>query len=92
MRLECLCGYMMADTGQPNDVEHLLISCRSMERLQDLADEEVKKDGIIDMWPEHWEQSGASEIWKCLKCNRLYFNPKGPRTQIMVYAIEKTGI
>jgi hypothetical protein len=92
MNLWCICGNPMSDSGSPNDTEHLLISNRSMEQLQDLVDGEVEKDGTVDMWPEHWEQSKALEVWKCYKCQRLYLNPKGPSEQVIVYSIEKVGI
>jgi hypothetical protein len=92
MQLECICGNVMSDIGSPNETEHFLISNRSVERLQDLVDAQVVNDGIIDEWPEHWEQSGAIEIWKCYTCKRLYFYPKGSPDDVVVYKIEKTGI
>lgn len=76
----------------PNDTEHLVISNRSMERLQDLVDAEVERDGVVDEWPEHWERCGATEVWKCHVCNRLYVSPRGPKKEVIVYEIEKTGI
>ena len=64
MHLECLCGALLADTGYPNDTEHFLAGSRSVEMLQHLADDEVRKSGVIDMWPEHWDESGAVEAWQ----------------------------
>ena len=55
-------------------------------------DAQVEKEGIVDEWPEHWEDSGATEVWKCHVCKRLYMSPKGPRDKVIVYAIEKIGI
>jgi hypothetical protein len=83
---------MLSDTAQPNDIEHLLISSRSIERLQDLVDDEVRKEGVVDMWPEHWEQSGAVEIWKCYKCHRLLLRPRESPDKIVVYSVEKIGL
>jgi hypothetical protein len=91
MELKCICGNVMSDIGSPNDTEHLLISNRSMERLQDSVDAQVDRDGIIDEWPEHWEHSGGTEVWKCHVCKRLYVSPKGPPDQVVVYAIERVG-
>jgi hypothetical protein len=92
MNLTCLCGNSMSDVGSPNDMECLLISNRSIERLQDLVDEQVSRDGIVDEWPEHWEASGATEVWRCHNCNRLYFRPKGRPEDVVVYAIERVGL
>ena len=82
----------MSDIGAPNDTENLLISNRSIELLQDLVDSQVQSDGIVDEWPEHWENSKALEVWKCYACNRLYVSPKGPPEQVIVYSIERVGI
>ncbi len=92
MELKCICGNVMSDIGSPNDTEHLLISNRSVERLKDLVDSQIERNGIVDEWPEHWEQSGALEVWKCYACKRLYMSPKGPADEIIVYKMEKTGI
>jgi hypothetical protein len=92
MKLECICGNLMNDVGYPNDTEHLLIGTRSIERLQDLVDREVEEAGTVDMWPEHWDDSGATVVWKCYKCSRLYVNPQGTAENVIVYAIEKVGI
>ncbi len=92
MQIECACGLMLSNTGQPNDVECLLVPSRSIEKLQDLIDEEVATNGSVDMWPEHWEESGAIEVWRCRQCGRLYFNANKSRENIVVYNIEKTGI
>jgi hypothetical protein len=92
MRMICVCGTMLSNVGQPNDTEHLMMTSKSIETLQDLADEEVAKEGTIDLWPEHWEQNGAVEVWKCHKCDRLYVDPNGPADQVVVYAIEKIGV
>jgi hypothetical protein len=92
MQFECLCGTMLSDTASPNDTEHLLISSRSIERLQDLVDDELAKDGVVDMWPEHWDECGAIEVWKCHKCNRLYVQPRESPEKIIVYSIEKIGL
>jgi hypothetical protein len=62
-----------------------------MERLQELVDKQVEKEGVVDMWPEHWEQSGAIDVWKCFQCKRLFFSPKGEPEKIVIYSIEKIG-
>ena len=72
MKVVCKCGFVMSDSGSPNDMEHLLISDRQVEVLQDLVDSEVAADGEVQMWPEHWEESGATEILKCEQCGRLH--------------------
>ncbi len=92
MKLECSCGNLMNDVGYPNDTECLLVCAGSLERLQDLVDNEVEGSGTVAMWPEHWDECGATEVWKCYKCGRLYINPKGPAEKVIVYAIEKIGI
>jgi hypothetical protein len=94
MKFTCLCGNPLSNTGQPNDTEHLLLSNRGVERLQDLADAQVSAEGIIDEWPEHWEESGAIEVWKCLECNRLYVFPSNSFDfdKVVVYKVERTGI
>jgi len=92
MNLTCICGNGMTNGGSPNDTQHLLISDRSIEKLQDLVDGQVRTDGVIDEWPEHWENSGATEVWMCYGCKRLYVRPTGPRDQVIVYSIEKVGI
>lgn len=92
MHITCICGTVLSNTALPNDVEHLLLSTRAIEWLQHLVDREVNKDGTVDLWPEHWEQSGAVEVWKCFECNRLYFNVGGPPEKLVVYSAERTGV
>ena len=92
MFIKCLCGQVLNDTAAPNDVEHILMSYQAMERLQDLADEEVAAEGAIHCWPEHWEVSGAIKIWKCGTCSRLYFGIGGKPEKIIIYKIEQTGL
>jgi hypothetical protein len=92
MQLECVCGTALSDTGYPNDIEHLLIGTHAIERLQEVVDKEVEKEGRIDLWPEHWDESGAIEVWKCFKCGRLYMNIKQPPERIVVYSIERIGL
>lgn len=91
MNLKCACGYWMSDVGAPNDTEHLLLSNRAQERLQDLVDDQVRREGVVDMWPEHWEACGALEAWVCPSCRRIYVNPKGPGEGVIVYAVERVG-
>jgi hypothetical protein len=83
---------MLDDIAAPNEVEHLLLSYRAKEKLQDLADEQCSAEGEIDMWPEHWEASGAVEAWRCFECGRLYVDPKGDPEQVVVYEIQQVGI
>jgi hypothetical protein len=82
----------MTDVASPNDIEHLLLSYRAMEKLQDLVDSEAAKEGRIRMWPEHWEQAGAVDVWKCPDCGRLYLNVRGPASEVIVYRFEKKGL
>jgi hypothetical protein len=65
MYLKCLCGAVLDDIGSPNDVEHELVSFHSKEKLESLVNNEIKEDGKVDMWPEHWEDSGSIITWKC---------------------------
>jgi hypothetical protein len=92
MYLKCECGTVLSDVASPNDVEHLLLSYRAKERLQDLVDDEVASDGTIRMWSEHWEQSGAIDVWRCPDCVRLYFNARGAPSEIIVYRLERRGL
>ena len=92
MYLKCECGTVLSDVASPNDVEHLLLSYRAKERLQDLVDDEVASDGTIRMWSEHCEQSGAIDVWRCPDCVRLYFNARGAPSEIIVYRLERRGL
>jgi len=92
MYLKCDCGAVLTDVASPNDIEHLLLSYRAMERLQDLVDTEVGQEGEVQMWPEHWEQAGALVVWRCTTCGRLYLNARGPASEVVVYRFEKKGI
>jgi hypothetical protein len=92
MYLKCLCGNVMTNVASPNDVEHVLLSDRVQERLQDLVDQEVSTNGKVDLWPEHWEEAGSIDVWKCPDCGRLYFNATGKVEDIVVYNIEKKGL
>jgi hypothetical protein len=92
MYLKCECGNVMTNVAAPNTIEHLLLSNRSQEHLQDLVDEEVSTNGQVDLWPEHWEESGAIDVWKCQVCGRLYLNARGNLEDIVVYKIEKKGL
>jgi hypothetical protein len=82
----------MSDIGYPSKVENSLLNTFAMEKLQDLVDREVSENGEVDMWPEHWEESGAIDVWKCLECNRLYLGVKGKPENVVVYKTEQTGI
>jgi hypothetical protein len=92
MYIKCLCGNTPNNVASPNNVEHLLLNSYAIEKLQDLVDEEVKENGSVDMWPEHWDKCGAIEVWKCLECGRLLFNPKGAPKDVMVYKFERKGL
>ncbi len=91
MIIRCECGRTMDDIAAPNEVEHQFISNRAQERLQDAVDAECAGTGQVEMWPEHWEAAGGTEVWRCVYCRRLYFDPKGPVDQVTVYVVERTG-
>lgn len=92
MYLQCRCGNVMNDVASPNQVEHHLLNSYAKEKLQDLADEEVAAEGEIGMWAEHWDESGAINVWRCPVCERLYLNALGAKKNITVYKIEKKGL
>lgn len=89
MFLQCECGQMLNDNAFPNNVQHLLLTTYAQERLQDSVDKEVIADKVVDMWPEHWEESGVINVWKCFVCNRLYLNVGNENEDIIVYKVEK---
>jgi hypothetical protein len=82
----------MTDVASPNDVEHRLLSDRASEKLEGLVYKECTTTGGIDSWPEHWEESGSIDVWRCTECGRLYFNARGNVDDIIVYIIEQTGL
>jgi hypothetical protein len=82
----------LSNAGAPNDTDHVLLSNRVMERLQDLVDNEVETAGRIDSWPEHWADAGSIRVWKCHRCHRLYLNTAGEPEDIIVYSIERKGL
>lgn len=92
MILKCVCGHTIDDIAAPNEVEHLLLDYRRMERLQDLVDAECRDNGSVDSWPEHWEEAKAIVVWKCSFCRRLYVDPEGSAEDVVVYRIERTGL
>lgn len=92
MYLKCLCDNVMNDVAAPNVVEHLLLNYAAKELLQDLVDQEVTTNSQVDLWPEHWEEAGAIDVWKCPDCGRLYLNAKAGAENVMVYKIEKKGL
>ena len=92
MYLKCICGNVMTNVASPNEVEHVLLSDHAQERLQDLVDQEVSTNGKVDLWPEHWEEAGSIDVWKCQDCGRLYLNAKGKKEDVVVYKLEKKGI
>lgn len=92
IEIPCSCGHVLSWGRSPDNFEFLYLSYAAKERLQDLVDSQVERDGVIDEWPEHWEGSNAIDVWKCPICNRLYFSPMGPREQIAVYNLERVGI
>jgi hypothetical protein len=87
-----MCGVILDDNGYPNSVEHLLISTQVQERLQDLVDLEVRHDGDVHMWPEHWEAAKPVVLWKCFACARFYVDADGDNAKVVVYNIERIGI
>jgi hypothetical protein len=92
MRIQCLCGNSPSNTAYPDNIQHVLLDAYAVEKLQDAVDEEVKESGVVDMWPEHWDSSGAIEVWKCLECERLHFYPKGDPKDALVYKLERKGL
>jgi hypothetical protein len=92
MNFECLCGTILNNTGCPNAIEHRLLSSQSQENIQDLVDGEVRENGRVDMWFEHWEESKSSIVWKCYECGRLYIDAEGDPEKVVVYQIEQQGI
>ncbi len=92
MYITCLCGNTIDNVGSPNDSEHLLLNSYATERLQDVVDKEVSENKSVDMWPEHWDESGAIEVWKCIWCGRLLFHPKGNPKEVLVYKLETKGL
>ena len=92
MYLKCDCGLVLNDIASPNDVEQIMLSDRAKERLQDLVDVEVERERKISMWPEHWEDAGAIDVWRCPNCGNLYFNARGAQSEIIVYRFERKGL
>jgi len=92
MNLKCRCGNVLSNAGSPNGVEHMLISDYSKERLQDAVDRDVRANGVIDSWWDHWKQSGALELWMCLNCKRLYVSPDASGEKMLVYSIENVQV
>ncbi len=96
MYLKCICGYVMHDIVFPGKIEHLLLSSHAQEKLQDLVDKEADNNTTIDMWPEHWEDAGAEEVWHCFKCNRLYIGINNSsedwKEKVLIYKLEQEGI
>jgi hypothetical protein len=92
MYLECFCGRVMFNTGSPNGIEHVLLYDYALEKLQALVNAEVDKDGTVDLWPEHREDSGALNVWKCPDCQRRYISPDGEKEKVIVYTIERRGM
>lgn len=92
MYLRCLCGQFLSNSESPNVVEHFLVSDAGKERLQNAVDGELSDDGEIDMWPEHWEDAGVVDVWRCPVCERLYLNASGPADGVVVYRVEKRGL
>jgi hypothetical protein len=92
MKFPCLCGNTLSNAGSPNKVEHLLIDRYGIERLQDLADAQAAAQGTINEWPENWIESGATEVWKCDVCKRLYVSPSEGFDKTIVYKVEQVGI
>lgn len=83
----------MSDVGAPNDIEHKLISNRSEEKFQHLVEQEVAQNNArIDMWPEHWDDAGAVDVWKCSQCHRLFYNAYGKPEEIIIYNVEQHGL
>ncbi len=89
MFFKCECGQILNDIGYPNNVEHFLVNAYDRERLEHLVDKEVAENQVIDMWTEHWDESGAIPTWRCYVCERLYLNI-GNGKEIIVYKVEKT--
>ena len=92
MFLKCICGNTMSDIASPNGVEGKYLNDYTQEKFQEVVDNEVSTDGKIDMWAEHWEDAGSTIVWKCLECERLYFNAIGDSENIIVYKVEKKGL
>ncbi len=92
MFFPCICGWTMTNVASPNDIEHVLLSDRVSENLENLVDQECATVGSIDSWPEHWEESGAIDVWRCPVCERLYFNATGDPSEVVVYKIERKGL
>jgi hypothetical protein len=87
MNFICECTQLLSNTASPNGLECIFLDDFAKEKMQDLVDKEVLNDGSIDMWREHWRET-ATVVWKCFKCQRLYFNIENGK-EIVVYKVEK---
>ena len=92
MYIRCVCGNTLNNAASPNNVEHLILNSYAIEKMQDVVDVEVEENGSVDMWPEHWDESGAVDVWKCFECERLLFNVKGNPKEVLVYKLEQKGL
>ena len=81
----------MTDIACPGRIEHTVLSSHGTERLQGSVDSEVKVNGIIDEWPEHWESARASRAFLCPKCQRLFVGVDNNQ-EVWVFKLERIGV
>ncbi|QDU20338.1 hypothetical protein [Urbifossiella limnaea] len=91
MFLRCICGNSLDDIASPSPTVRHVLTDTGIEKLQDAVDQEVAENGIVDMWPEHWETAGTQEVWLCSACERLYIGVNGSEP-IRVYKLEQVGL
>lgn len=58
----CLCGRVLSNSAVPNDVEYLLVSDHTLDRVCMMTDTMKAIDAIIDESPS---------VWKCPGCGRM---------------------
>jgi hypothetical protein len=78
VRMECRCGETLSTTSVPNDIELTVYTDREWDQI-------INAETIDPVSIPHPEYN----VWKCPKCERIYFFNWDEGSPVKVYKLEE---
>jgi hypothetical protein len=76
-RMECKCGEVLSNSMAPNGIQ--------LRVYTDKEWDSILSDDTIEAWKIPLPQY---DVWKCLKCERVYVFKEGMDSAIKIYTLE----
>lgn len=77
-KMQCKCGETLSNSQSPNDIELKVYTDREWDYIINL--DVIDPLALPD--PQH-------DVWRCPKCERLYFFRDGVDTAVKIYKVEE---